>query len=174
MMIAPLNLSLPSAAVAHKRGRFVRMTDLLRGEAAAEIAAALEGVSGKRVERAGVPGANRTGLSRAMNGSTTNPLWRIATFFLLLKRLGLGRERAQRLVDWLQELVDVIWGEDDPPLEEVLEHEQELDVLDEPPQQRVGRNPNAPSQMLAAKMLQHAYDRVVIRVLRREVEKAQA
>lgn len=173
-MIAPLNLSLPRSPVAHKPGRFVRMVDLLRGEAAAELEDALRGVSGKRITAAAVPGASRTGLSRAMNGSTTNPLWRIAVFFLLLKRLGLGRERAQRLVDWLQELVDVIWGEEDASLDEVLEHEQELDVLDEPPQQRIGRNPDAPMQMLAAKRLQHAYDRVVIRVLRREVERAQA
>jgi hypothetical protein len=165
------NLALPSIPVVRRARDFTHLMDSLRESAAHEVTSAFDGISGKRIDLVRVPGCvGRDGVSRAANGSVTNPLYRIAGVFVLMKRLGMGRERAQRLIDWLQEVIDWIWPEEDlPPLEEVLDREQDLDGEDDPHQQRIGRIPDAAERMLDAKRRQHAHDRVVIQTLQRHV-----
>jgi hypothetical protein len=169
-MIALGNLRPAAPGVVRKPRKLSHLMDTLCDEAALEMGAAFKGISGKRVDAAGVPGCGRHGVSRAINGSQTNPLYRIAGLFVLMKRLGMSRSRAQRIVDWLQELVDQIWGPEElPPLEEVLDTEQDLDCEDDSHQQRIGRIPGAAARMLEAKQRQHAHDRLVILALRQRV-----
>lgn len=113
--------------------------DALRAEAALEMEAAFDGISGKRIDAANLPGFGRHGVSRAANGSDTNPLYRIAGLLILMKRLGMGRARALRWLEWLRQVVDTIW----PPEEEkgedlraVLDRDAEMDGRDERPRQR--------------------------------------
>src|SRR5690606_9073071 len=106
-----------------RRGRdFSHLADALRDEATLELFVAVGDVSGKKLHAAAVPGAGRHGISRALNGCTSNPLYRIAALFVVMKRLGMGRERAQRIVNWLQEIVDAIW-----PPEEALDPRKVLE-----------------------------------------------
>lgn len=92
------------------RGRDVlRVMDVLKDESAVEVAAAVSGASIRRIVAADVPGASAYGLSRAINGADSNPLYRLAAVLVLMKRLGMGREKAQRLVDFLQAIVDALW-----------------------------------------------------------------
>lgn len=169
-MIAPLNFGPAAQSVVHNGRGVMRLTDALRDEAALVLGDALAGVSGKRIRMAAVPGAGRTFISRCTNGGDCNPLYRIAGLFLLMKRLGMGRGGALKLLGWLEELIDQIWPpEDVPPLDEVLDTEQDLDAADDPHQQRIGRDPAAVERMLEIKRRQHAHDRIVILALRREI-----
>lgn len=160
----------PGAACVVRNGReFTHLTDTLHDEATLVLHSAIGDVSGKKLESAAVPGAGRHGLSRALNGCTSNPLYRVAALFLVMKRLGFGRDRAQQIVNWLQEIVDAIWPpeeEEDP--EKVLEEEQRLDTMDDLPQLRLawGR-PGAAREMLEVVRQQYAHMPSVIRVLRR-------
>jgi hypothetical protein len=105
--------------------------DVVRDDAAMELEFALRGVSVMRIKRANVPGASAYGFSRAMNGSESNPLYRIAALFILLKRMGVPREVPQRIVDWLQDLINRVWG----PAEETKEEAGSAD--------RIGTMPRA-------------------------------
>ena len=169
-MIAPSTMLLPAGRVPHSGRELLRLSDSLRNEAANELKAALEGVSGKRVRTANVPGAGTTFLSRSMNGADANPLYRLASLFLLLKRLGLGREAAQRLIDWQQEIVDAIWGpatDEATDLENVLDKEAELDGQDELPRLQASRGCiEGTRQLIEVKRRQRAHSRTVIMALR--------
>ncbi|HEX6926801.1 MAG TPA: hypothetical protein VF167_15370 [Longimicrobiaceae bacterium] len=103
-----------------------RLADILRDEAACELLAAFDGVSQKRMKAAAFPGVSPTGISRAMNGDSSNPLYRLAAIFLLMRRLGLSRHRALRMWMWLREVIDQVW----PPEEEEGEGEGESDPHD--------------------------------------------
>ncbi len=148
------------------------LADAMREEAAAELRAAFDGVSGERINHAGFPGISRHGISRAMNGCSSNPLYRLVAIFVLMKRCGLGKARAQRMVDALQWAINWVWGEEDEELcpKKVLDEEQRLDALDDGPQQRLAwGDKGAAVEMLEVKRQQHAHDAVVIQVLRRMV-----
>lgn len=173
-MIAPLNLlaALPLSAQPHNSGATVRLMDVLRDEAALELDAALHGATGKRIARADVPGASRTGLSRAANGCESNPLYRLAAVLVLMKRLGMGRERALRLVDWLRELVDQIWPEEEEARDfgEVMGAEQAIDGEEDRYQVDACLGiPGAAERMLEVVRQRRAHDAVVISALRRRI-----
>lgn len=169
-MIAPSTLPLAAPSVVRTATDFSHLADTLRDEAALELRASLDGATCKRMERAAFPGFGLHGISRALNGSPSNPLYRLAALFLVMKRMGMGRQGAQRIIDWLQEIVDLIWpAEDLPPLEDVLDTEQDLDAQDDPHQQRIGRDPEAVARMLEVKRRQLAHDRIVVLALRRAV-----
>lgn len=169
-MIAPANMLAMRGDVVQNPRLVLRLLDSLRVEASDTMTEVLHGVSHKRIRSADVPGVGPTFVSRCTNGGDCNPLWKIAGLFVLMKRLGMGRGRAQRIVDYLQELVDLIWPEDDvPPLDDVLDTEQDLDAEDDPHQQRIGRDPDAIARMLDVKRRQRAHDRTVIFALRREL-----
>lgn len=168
-MIALGNLS-PGASAVVRRIDVVAL-DALQVEAAGIMEELFEGVSGKRINGAALPGFGRHGISRAANGCATNPLFRVVGLFVLMRRLGMSGELAQRIIDWMQEVKDAVFpAEDLPPLEEVLDREADLDAEDDPHQQRIGRIPGAAARMLTAKRRQHAFDRTVIQALRRHVE----
>ena len=81
----------------------------------------------------------------------------------------MGREGAERILGWLREIVDLVWPpeEEDNP-REVLETEQQLDALDDGPQQRLAwGEPGAAAEMLEAVKRQYAHAPRVIAVLRR-------
>lgn len=118
--------------VVQNRRDFLRLTDAIRVDAAAVLRSVLEGASWKRVQSEDVPGAKAEFLSRAKNGCDCNPLYRLASLFLLMKRLGMGREGALRLLGFLKELVDWIWPpEEAPSLEKALEQKSEQDPRDD-------------------------------------------
>lgn len=75
-----------------------------------ELGAAVAGVSVRKIAAADIPGTSAYGLSRAINGADSNALYRLASLYMLLKKLGFKRERAQRVVDWQQTIVDWLWG----------------------------------------------------------------
>lgn len=170
-MSRPVNLALVAGGVVGKSDSFALLMDRVRTEAAKQLELALDGVSGKKMDYAGFPFVGRRGISRAINGCASNPLYRIIGVFVLMKRLGLTRDRAQRIVNFLQEMVDEIWPpdeEEDP--KEVLLREQQLDLADDEPQLRLAwGEPGAAAQMLEAVRAQHAHAPAVIRVLRRLV-----
>ena len=149
----------------------MRVMDVLRDEAALELDTALSGVPGKRIDAAAVPGMTRTGISRAANGSESNPLYRIAAAFVLMKRLGLGKERAQRVVDWLQTIVNEVWpDEEERDFGQVMGQEQAIDSDEDRHQVDACLGvPGAAARMLTAVQQRHAHDRVVLAVLRRRV-----
>jgi hypothetical protein len=169
-MIA-FNLSPAAAAVAQRQRDVVRLSDTFRAAAALVLDDVLAGVSTKRVRAAGVPGMGVTFLSRCKNGDHGNPLWRLASLFVLMKRLGLGRERAQRIIDWLQEIVDQVWPVGEAPeFEQVMEDEQELDAADDPCQMRaVHGDADALREFIAVKAKQRAHDAVVIQASRKQL-----
>lgn len=138
-MISTANVPASAARVVRTRDLLAHLA-LLRDEASAEMSVAFDGISGKRIDAAALPGFGRHGVSRAANGSETNPLYRIAGLLLLMRRLGMGRARALRWLEWLRQVVDTIW----PPEEEeggtdlraVLDRDAEMDGRDERPRQR--------------------------------------
>lgn len=169
-MIAPTMLFQTPDVVQSGRG-VVRLTESLRSAAAHQLDAVLAGVSGKRINSASVPGAGVTFLSRCTNGDSCNPLFRIAAVFVLMKRLGLGREGAQRMVDWLQAIVDAIWPTGEAPeFEEAMQGEQELDAADDPCQMRaVCGDADALREFIDVKRRQRAFDAVVIQASERQL-----
>lgn len=119
--------------VPHTGRGLMRVMDALRDEAAVELDAVLQDVSGKKVSAANVPGAGRTFLSRCRNGDGGNPLYRLVALFVLARRLGIPKSRLQRVIDWLQEVLDRAY--EDAPAEEAvkaaLDRDAELDPRDE-------------------------------------------
>lgn len=147
----------------------MRAADALRDEAALELGAVLAGTTCKSLGRANVPTCGPYAISRSLNGGDGNPLYRVAMVFVLMKRLGMGRERAQRILNWLQEIVDAIWPPADlPALEEVLERDQDLDTGDDSLRFKAVRGcPDAKAQLIEIKRGQIAHAGVVILALRR-------
>lgn len=170
--LAPSTIAPSWRGVVRTRKSFAHdATDGLRKDAAEAVARAFEGVSGKRIDAAHVPDCGRHGISRAINGSSTNPLYRIALMFVVLRRLGMPRERAVWMVEWLRRLVDAIWPEEEAPaLEEALEKDGDLDVLDDAERVRAYRgDPEALARYLDAKMVQLAHAPAVIQAIRRRL-----
>lgn len=169
----PRNVARDAPLVAQNPREFLRA---MSEEAAAETRFAFDGIPGKAITRAGVPGVNPYQISRAMNGGVVNPLIRLVGWFVVMKRLGMGRERALRLVEWLREVVDLVWPpEDAPALEEVMEKETELDAADDPPQMRASYGcALSLRDFLNVKRAQHAYDAVVIRTVRTHLARMEA
>lgn len=149
----------------------LRATDSLRDEAALVLGDAIDGVTGKQMNRAAVPTCGPYAISRAINGGDSNPLYRVACLFLLMKRLGMGRERAQRIVGWLQELIDAIWPEAEAgELADVLQKDQDLDVKDDALRLRAVLGcPDAVRSLLIEKRRQVAYGATVVLALRRRI-----
>lgn len=165
-MIAPITLGTIAPGVVRKPDVFA--LDTLRGEAAEVLADVFGDVPGKRIEQQSLPGYGRHGISRAINGCSSNPLFRIIGFFVLMKRLGMTGDRAQRIIDFLQEVKDSIWPPEEPlDPRKVLEEEQRLDSQDDEPQQRLAwGDRSAAVEMLAAVRRQQAHLPSVISVLR--------
>lgn len=98
----------------------------LRVGAAREMRAAFPG----ELKRYALPRLPETTLSKARLGYMCGPFFRAGLCILALKVGGAPRERAQRLVDWLQDLVDQWWppvGEPTPDMPELVRTEQEID-----------------------------------------------
>lgn len=74
-----------------------------------------------------IPLVSACGVSRARHGDDTNPLYRTACWLVELRDSGAPRERAQRIVDWLQEQVDNLWPPDPADINTASEAEQEVD-----------------------------------------------
>jgi hypothetical protein len=85
----------------------LQMMDLLRDEAAEDVKLAFPADESKRL--LGLPCASPWGISRARHGDDTNPLYRVRCWILALRKIGAPRERAQRIIDRLQDLVDMLW-----------------------------------------------------------------
>lgn len=153
--------------IAHSGTDFMRLMDVVRDDAALALDACLDGISQQKVRSARVPSASVTFLSRAKNGADSNPLYRIAAVFVLMKRLGLGRERAQRIIGWLQEIVDELWPDTEAELNKALDTDQQLDPEDDTLryQARLG-DADARRKLLEVKRKQMAHDAVVIDALR--------
>jgi len=96
------------------------------------LAEALDGASVKKVKAANVPGAGATYLSRAQNGDSCNPVYRLGAVFVLGRVLGVPKWRFQRLLDWLQQVLDQAYDDAPAPtLDEVLSEDSELDPKDD-------------------------------------------
>lgn len=156
-------------AVPRTRAGVARLSDELREEAAKVWSEAFEGVSGKRINSVRFPGVTRHGVSRAANGAPSNPLYRIAVVFIVMKRLGLGRERAQRIVDFLQWVIDWLYGdEEEREPKEVLAEDQRLRLASEAAQTRLAwGEPGAAGEALEIARAQRALAPTVVHTLRR-------
>lgn len=163
-------LAPPRPAVARNLDLFAHLTEI-RTEAAREVAAVFSGIPGKRVDAAALPGFGRHGLSRAMNGSESNPVARLGGWFVLARRLGIPKSKLQRIIDLLQAWLDEAYG-DEPTaeLEEVLDKDAELDGRDDLPRQRAARgDKRALVELLEIEQEQLALGRTVILTVRRRL-----
>jgi hypothetical protein len=156
--------------VAQNSDVVLRLSEALRSEAAMVLADAVDGLTVKRIEQANVPGAGATFLSRAANGDNCNPLFRLAALFVLMKRAGMGRERALRILGWLREVIDAIWPAEDADLEEVLNEDERLDPEDDYLRHRASHGcMDSKRQLLTVKRRQVAHAHHVIMALRRRL-----
>lgn len=64
------------------------------------------------------------GLSRARGGSNC-PLWRLAVWIVALRALGIGREAAQLLVDFLQSVINLVYAPSEVDIRAASDAEQE-------------------------------------------------
>lgn len=105
----------------HDRGAVVRLVEWLRNDAAR----AARNVFGRRwPKRANnVPGLHRTSWSRAANGCTSNPAYRLALWFVGLRIAGRDRTGAEQLLVWLGSVVDALWPETDADVRELARAE---------------------------------------------------
>lgn len=175
-MYTPSTLTPSRPRVVRRSQEDAHLMGQLCTEAAREVAAAFDGVHGKRIDRAGLPGFGRHGISRAINGSATNPLFRLAGIFVLARRLGVPKHRLQRCLDWLQEKLDQAYADAEPaPLREVLEKESDLDAADDPHQMRAAYGCVVSLRaFLEAKRQELAYTPEVIRTVRLHLARMEA
>jgi hypothetical protein len=103
----------------------LRHPEWLREPCAAAVRAAFEGAPLKRFPRISYA------ISRARQGSDCNPVYRLSTWCVALRRARQGRERAQQLVDALQATVDALWPASDECLEVLSLREQRADTLED-------------------------------------------
>ncbi len=158
--------------IAHTAREDVRVMDALRAEAAMEVERLFDGVSGKRINMALVPGIRRHSISRAANGCDGNPLYRLPSWFVLCRRLGVPKERLQRVIDWLQRCLDRAYDDvPAPELEDVLREEQERDAAEDVAEMRVATGGDVEDlrEWLSRIMDRHAYDRTVIAAVSRRL-----
>ena len=144
---------------------------LLREEAAQEAERLFGGVSGKRINAALVPGVTRHSISRAIHGCDGNPFYKLPSWFVLCRRLGIPKEWPQRALDWLQRKLDEAYGDvPDAPLAEVLDRDAQLDGQDDLPRIRAVRGDKAAIlELLDIEEQQLAHGRTVLARLRAEV-----
>lgn len=143
----------------------VRDLDAVRLEAAQEVGRLFDGVTGKRINGALVPGITRHAISRAINGCDGNPLYKLPSWFVLCRRLGVPKARLQRIIDWLQEKLNEAYDDAPAPsLEEVLREEQEKDAAEDVAEMRVATGGGEPAlqEWLERILDRHAYDGTVI------------
>lgn len=113
-----------ASVVTQSRADIVRLIEHLRTDAATEIDLAFP----RQLKHYQVPGVSAFGLSRAKNGDVSNPLYRTACYIVALRMSGAPREKAQRIVDWLQSLVDLLWPpKHDASARSLVRREQEID-----------------------------------------------
>lgn len=169
-MVSTANVLSRRAGVVLKMPEFALLVTL-KDEARAEMAAAFGDVSGKRINAASLPGFGRHGVIRAVNGSDTNPLYRIAGLLVLMKRLGMDRATALRWLEWLRQIVNRIWpDEGTDELRAVLDRDAALDGMDELPRQRAYAGDEAAArELLAIKTRQIAMSQEVAEVLRQRL-----
>lgn len=149
----------------------LQVMDAIRDESALELGAVLDGVSVKKIKLAGVPGAGPYHLSRATNGGDNNPLYRIAGLFVLMKRLGLSKARAQRIVDWLQDIVEELWPEGEADLETALEQDSEIDPKDDHLRFQAAKGcVDSMRELLEVKRGQRAHSHLMVIALRRRLQ----
>jgi hypothetical protein len=109
------------------------------------------------------------GLSRARHGDETNPLYRLACYLVELRDSGAERDKAQRIVDWLQEQVDGLWPPDPDDVTRASEAEQEVDGEEDAAQLAYHLNkPGARAQWLELLRAHSARARTLIRALEAE------
>lgn len=126
-MTTSANVPTLRARCAQSRTVLLQLLDGIRRDSARALCAAFpEELGLELVER--LPGFWRSALSRARNAHDTSTLYRLAGWVVALWFAGRGREAAQQLVDWLQDLVDLLWG-DEPadPVDVLSPREQRAD-----------------------------------------------
>lgn len=166
------NVPITTARVVRTAREDARGLDALRAEAAREVGLLFDGVSGKRINMALVPGLTRHGISRAMNGCDGNPLYRLPSWFVLCRRVGVPKDRLQRVLDWLQRCLDRAYDDvPTPNLEDVLREEQERDAAEDVAEMRVATGGSAEDlrAWLDRLLDRHAYDRTVIAAVSRRL-----
>ncbi len=171
MIATASTFAVPARQVPRNSVDVVRGLDAFRVEATREVEALFSGVSGKRINGALMPGVTRHSISRALHGCESNPLARLVGWFVLARRIGIPKQRIQRVLDWLQAILDAVY-DDAPvaPIEEVLDRDAELDAKDEPVRQRAARGDRAAMvELLELEREQTAHRRIVRARIRAEI-----
>lgn len=172
-MIPAPTVRIPGARVVRNAREDVRSLGEFRADACHEVERLFDGVSGKRINAALVPGVTRHTISRALNGCDGNPLYRLASWFVLCRRLGIPKARLQRVIDWLQGALDAAYDDaPEPTLEELLRTEQEKDAAEDVAEMRAATmgSDEAIREWLDRIRDRHAYDPTVIGALSRRLQ----
>ncbi len=110
MTHAALSTVAPGTALCAKnRGQVLRVVEEIRVEAGEEMKRAFPGA----LKRYALPYLPESTLSKARMAYVCCPLFRAALCIVALRVGGAPRERAQRLVDSLQALVDRLWPKEE-------------------------------------------------------------
>lgn len=137
---------------------------------AAEVVGAVFGGLSSVLEHLRFPGFSRFALSRAINGRH-NPLARIAVWLVVLRIAGVSRERAQILLDWTQDVIDLLWPVEELDGVQLSIREQEAEAGENPLQARYlagDRSPAVLRAYLKAAREERAIQSDLILVLERE------
>lgn len=142
-MNSPTTVALPGRSGAKKPGELLRVIDSLRVESAELMREVFPG----NLKRYAIPNLPESTISKAREGYVCSAFFRASLYILALRLAGARRERAQRLVDRLQDLVNKWWPADQSSaLEEMLDQEGDADAEEDRAEMRYLLNPNCPER----------------------------
>lgn len=147
----------------------LRVTQYLRAEAAKPF----ECFDGRQKVARQVPGLDRTAISRALNEDGSNPLYRTALMLVAAWVGGLPRADAERIANWPQHVVDLLYPAEQVCLTEAMQREQYADADEDVRQVDYLTDPN-PEHLEAWKCAAERYraelDVALVAVNRRLIE----
>jgi hypothetical protein len=152
------------AGRAKKPGEILRLSDEIR-QSAGEL---MDTVFPAHLKRFAIPRLPESTITKARRGYVCNPFFRAGLCVLAIVKAGGTREQAQRLADWMQELVDVFFpvSTDDAELEAMIRCEQGIDAAEDIEETDfLLRVPGADVRWLRKLQERFALDRSLIRAL---------
>lgn len=175
MIATPQSLRAGAWPRAKNPTELLREVELLRLEAGALMREVFPG----NLKRYALPHLPETTINKARNAYVCGAFFRSALYIFALRIAGADRSRAQRLVDYLQELVNRWWGDaplTDEELEDESRKEQTLDTAEDLAQHDIPYDGLAAERLWLSRLREvHAHHaalipRLATRIAAKEVE----